>query len=949
MSERRMCDKTELNLEDLPPEEPPSEESPIHRTASTQTDPVKPRSEMLKTMQNEVQRPHQRPPKCPSEKCLYPEQKKADSLHIKQEESKQLHIKEEEEPECRNMQKEEPPHGYIKEPEQRYIKDEEEEYDVTIMPLIVEVKSLKSKEEPQSQSAENSRAEAPSGSSNQHVITESDGDPSRRPQIDNFLALLSADDDDVTSHSSDTDNLAPLSDDRSIKEEDEEYDVTELPLIAEVKSLRSKDELKDQSEENSGAEPQSQHITESDGRLHVDNDLALLSDDDDVASCSSDTDNLTPSSDESDELSYSSDTDNLPPSDDDDETSHSSDTYNDKHFNSDVIFNPNNECWECSHCEQTFDLVSHLKNHMCIHTGQKRYTCKVCGKKFPRDALDLPHRFHNENISRATLMVVNMAAFNMDTVESRDNLSFSCILSNMDDASKKRYLEKLDLAGIRDPYTLPDYLFLALECCKVHDLPNLHYYDILNYIMRTTWMHTHKAFREYKNLNAYKYFDKENVRRTGVWEIPGKERFLITSKVTHSHLENEPPVRVWVVVQKTGSVQSCHCTCMSYLCEYCSHAVATLFAVETHLRMAHKMTGADVRHEQTQAPSTKVPYSEVADLDTANPMRKKRMKEEANEDVTVFEQVRIPTSPEKAAFEQTLSESVASRASRSVSPDVKRSTAISELRSLPPPLTRLYQSRYEQMSEKDLRKVADEVFKNMKITEEQVSNIEKETRTESAWSTTVWYQQRAGRVTAPDFKALTQISVLQPSLSLINRICYPGSCKLSPEDTRWGCKHVQTALKQYSSIQGSYHQAFTTRECGLVVWKENPHMGASPDSIVRCACCGVGCVQIKCFHCLQQESLTAVDHDHSFYCCRDDWCEIPLKQDDAYYFRVQSQIKITNSDYCDCVMWRNDKMSIQRIKFNASFFNIQSGKVNLAYRYIILPELLGKLYSRRVR
>ncbi|XP_077420898.1 uncharacterized protein LOC144051023 [Vanacampus margaritifer] len=798
----------------------------------------------------------------PCEKSLNPEQQKPESLHIKQEESEQLHIKEE--PEHRYV-KEEPEHHCVKveeEPDHPHIKEEAEEYDVTRFHSIGEVKPLKSKGEHKAKSGENSGAEPPSSSSSHHMTTESDGDHCRGPQVNSLLAPPS-DDDDVTSHSSDTDNLAPSSDDNNA-------------------------------------------------------------------------------------MSHSSDTDSLTPSDDDGVTSHTSetdtDTDNDEPFCSDMTYNADDQSRECSHCGQSFVLLSLLKIHMRIHAREKCYTCSVCGKKFSSDDLDLRHRFHSENISPAILPVINMAAFNREILENQDDLSFSCIMLNMDRTSKKRYLEKLDQAGTRDPYALPGFLFLTLEHCEVGDLPNMCYEDILNYIIYATSMYTQEELREYKSLDAYKYFEDGHVRGTGVWEIPGKEIYLIVSKVMRSQLQNKLPLRVWVVVQKKGSVLSYHCTCMSDLSKHCSHAVATLFAVENRVRMAQEMNCPDVRQEQTQA--TSMTYSEMADVDTTANMRK--ITEEAEEDVTELDEVPFPTSPEKAAFYQSLSESVVSCAVLNVLPDVhKRFMPISVLKTLPPPLTSLYQSKYERISEEDLRKVADEVFRNMKITEEQVATVEKVTRKQSAWSTTLWYRQRAGRLTTSDFKALTRTSIERPSLSLINRICYPGSCVLSPDDTRWGCKHAKTAMKLYSSIQASSHQAFTTRDCGFVVWKENPHVGASPDSIVRCKCCGVGCVQIKCFHCLQQESLTAVDHDHSFYCCRDDWCEIPLKHDDAYYFRVQAQLRITNGNYCDFVVWRNDTISVQRIKFDVNFC-IDTSRVNFAYCHIILPELLGKFYSRRV-
>ncbi|XP_061620872.1 uncharacterized protein LOC133473279 isoform X4 [Phyllopteryx taeniolatus] len=486
------------------------------------------------------------------------------------------------------------------------------------------------------------------------------------------------------------------------------------------------------------------------------------------------------------------------------------------------------------------------------------------------------------------------------------------------------------------------FFFSLFEHCRVGNLPNLHYFDIVNYLVRTTAKYTHEDFRVYRSLDAYKYFVGGYVHGTGVWEIPGKDRFLIMSKVTHGQFLNQPPLQVWVVIQKEGIVQSCHCTCMTELSECCSHAAATMFAVETAARLASTCT--NVRLRRTQVTSRKVLDSEVADVSQTNP---KRMMAEESETDEVFKEVPSPTNPETSAFSQSLSESAVSCYVLSVLPDYdKMSTLRSVSRNLPPPLTSLHQPQYEQISEEDLRKVADEVFRNMKISEEQVTTIEEVTRKQSKRS--AWYQQRAGRVTASNVKALMHTSILEPSRSLIHRICYPGSWELRTEekDTRWGCQHEKSAMKLYSSIQATSHTDFRTSECGFIVWKEKPHMGASPDAIVSCKCCGFGCLEIKCSRCRNPKSLTAVEHDHPYRLCSDDLGNISLKRDSAYYFQVQAQIRITQSNYCDFVVIHEDTISVQRIKSDKDFFNAVADTVNILYRHLILPELLGKLYSR---
>ena len=42
------------------------------------------------------------------------------------------------------------------------------------------------------------------------------------------------------------------------------------------------------------------------------------------------------------------------------------------------------------------------------------------------------------------------------------------------------------------------------------------------------------------------------------------------------------------------------------------------------------------------------------------------------------------------------------------------------------------------------------------------------------------------------------------------------------------------------------HLDFNCKDISLVLFKQYPYIGAFPDLIVECACCGKGVVEIKC-------------------------------------------------------------------------------------------------------
>ena len=44
----------------------------------------------------------------------------------------------------------------------------------------------------------------------------------------------------------------------------------------------------------------------------------------------------------------------------------------------------------------------------------------------------------------------------------------------------------------------------------------------------------------------------------------------------------------------------------------------------------------------------------------------------------------------------------------------------------------------------------------------------------------------------------------------------------------------------------NYHQDYIISECGLVLDKIMPYIGASPDRLMPCSCCGNACIEINC-------------------------------------------------------------------------------------------------------
>ena len=174
---------------------------------------------------------------------------------------------------------------------------------------------------------------------------------------------------------------------------------------------------------------------------------------------------------------------------------------------------------------------------------------------------------------------------------------------------------------------------------------------------------------------------------------------------------------------------------------------------------------------------------------------------------------------------------------------------------LPKPLTDLYQEEYLDLTYPNLL-IQCECYKKITITPEEAKRIEEKTRDQA--SSKIWFHQRSGRITASKLKAAAHTDLAQPSQSLIMSICYPHNHQFQSQATAWGCTHEETARKAYVAQMVKEHPGFSVCKSGLVIHPLYPHMGASPDGLIKCRCCGPGVLKVKCpFSCKDKSFMEA--------------------------------------------------------------------------------------------
>ena len=73
--------------------------------------------------------------------------------------------------------------------------------------------------------------------------------------------------------------------------------------------------------------------------------------------------------------------------------------------------------------------------------------------------------------------------------------------------------------------------------------------------------------------------------------------------------------------------------------------------------------------------------------------------------------------------------------------------------------------------------------------------------------------------------------------------------RFNTEATKWGCQHEKVAKETYASFQKGKQKNFGMSYSGLFVSTDHPYLGASPDGLVCCDCCGAGACEIKVLIC----------------------------------------------------------------------------------------------------
>ena len=450
--------------------------------------------------------------------------------------------------------------------------------------------------------------------------------------------------------------------------------------------------------------------------------------------------------------------------------------------------------------------------------------------------------------------------------------------------------------------------------------------------------------KNYKSLQSYKYF-------TSGWvlEVDWKKYFeegivLFIGKVRHSYAASKTPLRPWVLVRCNGTILVGHCTCMAGLAETCSHVGAVLHWVETAIRVRDDTPCTSKENKWLMpTPTQSIPYLQLCDIDFSAPKRLKVTSPSAP--LVNLSTATPPSESEKEDFFREIAKEEVKKPLilSIVEPYSEKFVHSSD--HLPKLLHGIFKPEHLSKNYTELLTLA-EIDLQDKVTPAMVDHLEQITRQQSRSKN--WFLFRAGRITASRLKQVLHTDPHQPSLSLLKSVCYPEIHRFSSKATSWGCEHEKIALQTYTTRISALHEGLKVSNCGFFVSVENPYLGASPDALIDCTCCGQGTVEIKCPLCASETSLQEAADQRKHFCLNElSDGRFQLRRDHGYYYQCQMQIFVTGRLFCDFVVWTPNEMHIERIALDKELFQTLLPTAKTFWKLCVLPELLGKWYTRQ--
>ena len=240
--------------------------------------------------------------------------------------------------------------------------------------------------------------------------------------------------------------------------------------------------------------------------------------------------------------------------------------------------------------------------------------------------------------------------------------------------------------------------------------------------------------------------------------------------------------------------------------------------------------------------------------------------------------------------------------------------------------------------------LVSQFFEAISLTQEQADMINEKTKGQG--ETEFWSKQRVGRLTASNFYKICHLresTNKDNTLKELLNYC-PLPAERTPVQFQWGHDKEQAAIDLYIKKFHKKNQGLCVKNSGLVVNTSWPHLGASPDGIRYCECCGKRVVEIKSLfskrnlppHIAASEYITKVNGKYQ------------LKTETRWYYQIQGELATTCLKNADLIIYTNKGILVIEVQFNKEFWEGMLKKLTDFYLRYMIPELLTQKILKKL-
>ena len=249
----------------------------------------------------------------------------------------------------------------------------------------------------------------------------------------------------------------------------------------------------------------------------------------------------------------------------------------------------------------------------------------------------------------------------------------------------------------------------------------------------------------------------------------------------------------------------------------------------------------------------------------------------------------------------------------------------------------------ECVSVEELYKKMDETF-----TPNTSSLIEQATTEQGGQ---FWEMQRRGRITASKFHRVHTRMKSYAKDSNINMeplICDIMQYNPPPSGLpalKYGRRMEGIAADKYKNVLVELgHKNVQVRKCGLFISSSVPFIGASPDRIVSCVCCGERVLEIKC----PLKSAHTHPTQETVDCLQFVDGILKLKTNHNYYTQIQGQMALTNIKRAHFFIFSVHGYHLQEVVFDEAYWEEVSPNLSIFFNLFLAEELVTKIIQKNI-